>query len=421
MLELATLRKETQAALCLACGKCSTMCPLSPSGWFSAARMVAIRDPESEIAGSQGGQAHALDACLTCGSCEVRCPEGVHFTEFVRGVRGLAASGERRVCPHGEMLQSAARVMAGPKAPTRDFAWLEDDLEDDLEVSEEGEVALFVGCLPFYDILFGRDLGLETVEIARAAIRILNRAGIRPVLLSEERCCGHDLLWNGEREAFEALAGANAAAFKARGVKHIVTTCAECCRTWRLDYPEAAPDYHPQIQHMSEFLAERIEAGDLVPRGAAAGTVTFQDPCRLGRHLGVTDAPRRVLESFAASGANGNGSRFVEMDKVGVDAQCCGTSGFIHCDANSKRLQSERLRSAAATGAEKLVTACPKCLIHFHCAQSEDRLRRREAPSIQVEDLTVLAAAMLDRATTLETAETGASDAGRTKPTGEAL
>jgi Fe-S oxidoreductase len=272
--------------------------------------------------------------------------------------------------------------------------------------------------LPFYDILFGRDLGLETVEIARAGIRILNRVGIRPVLLSEERCCGHDLLWNGEREAFEALADANAAAFKARGVKHILTTCAECCRTWRLDYPEAAPGYQPKVQHMSEFVAERIDAGELTASGEAVGTMTFQDPCRLGRHLGVTDAPRRVLESFRASegGKNGaNGSRFVEMDKVGVDAQCCGTSGFIHCDANSKRLQSERLRSAAATGADILVTACPKCLIHFHCAQSEDRLRQREAPSIKVQDLTVLAAAMLDRAEPLD------AQAVATKPIGEAL
>ncbi|MCP4205185.1 MAG: (Fe-S)-binding protein, partial [bacterium] len=405
MLDLTTLRKETHAALCLACGKCSTMCPLSPSGWFSAARMVAIRDPESEIVRSQGGQAHSLDACLTCGSCEVRCPEGVHFIDFVRGVRGLAASGERRACPHGEMLQSAARVMAGPKPPSRDFAWLEDGLDPDLEIADDGEVALFVGCLPFYDILFERELGLETLEIARSAIRLLNHVGIQPVLLSEERCCGHDLLWNGEREAFEALAGANAEAFEARGVKHIVTTCAECCRTWRMDYPEAAPAYQPRVQHMSEFLAEKIEAGELILNDETTGTLTFQDPCRLGRHLGVIDAPRRVLASIGSNGsqADGNGgengtSRFVEMDKTGVDAQCCGTSGFIHCDANSKRLQSERLRSAAATGADTLVTACPKCLIHFPCAPSEDRPRKPEAPRTAGQDLTVLAPALLPRA-----------------------
>lgn len=90
MQTLATLKKETRASLCLACGKCSTMCPLSPSGWFSAARMVAIRDPQTEVRAG-GEQRPSLDACLTCGSCEIRCPEGVRFIDFVRGMRHLAA------------------------------------------------------------------------------------------------------------------------------------------------------------------------------------------------------------------------------------------------------------------------------------------------------------------------------------------
>ncbi len=382
MRELMSLRRQTHAALCLACGKCSTMCPLSPSGWFSAARMVAIRDPETEIS----GQTQSLNACLTCGACEVRCPEGVHFVDFVRGVRALAPADGRRPCPHGAMLQSTARVMARPEPPTRDLAWI----DDDLEIAEEGEVALFVGCLPFFDLLFENELGRQTVDIARAAIRLLNRVGIQPVVLAEERCCGHDLLWNGEPEAFQALAEGNAAAFEARGVKHLLTTCAECCSTWRLDYPEAVPGYQPKVEHLAEFLAGRIEAGELAASGDAAGAMTFQDPCRLGRHLGVTEAPRKVLETLS----QGNGG-LREMARTGGDAQCCGTSGFVHCDANSRRLQSERLESAAATGAETLVTACPKCLIHFNCTQCEDRRTQRQPVGVRVEDLTILAAEVL--------------------------
>jgi Fe-S oxidoreductase len=377
------------------------MCPLSPSGWFSAARMVAIRDPESEFT----AQSQSLNACLTCGSCEVRCPEGVHFIDFVRGVRALAPPDGRHACPHGAMLQSTARLMAGPQEPTRDLSWL----DDDLEVAEEGDVALFVGCLPFFDLLFESELGRRTIDIARAAIRLLNRVGIQPVVLAEERCCGHDLLWNGEREAFQALAEGNAASFKDRGVKHLLTTCAECCRTWRLDYPEATPDYQPKVEHLAEFLAARIESGELEARSGASAALTFQDPCRLGRHLDVTDAPRRVLETV--SGGNG-GLR--EMTLSGGDAQCCGTSGFIHCDANSRRLQSERLESAAATGAETLVTACPKCLIHFNCARCEDQRRQLETNGIEVEDLTILPAETLFAAAPpdLEAKRT-------TQPTGE--
>jgi Fe-S oxidoreductase len=371
------------------------MCPLSPAGWFSAARIVAIRNPETEL----DGQRQALDACLTCGSCEERCPEGVRYSEYVRGLRGLAPAGDRRPCPHGELLQSAARMMAAPRPPSRGLEWV----GDDLEIAEEGEIALFVGCLPFFDVLFRRELGLETLEIARSAIRLLNRLDIRPVVLAEERCCGHDLLWNGERETFQALAEANAEAFEARGVKRILTTCAECCRTWRLDYATGVPGYRPRVEHLAEFIAERLEAGELAPKAGSARRITYQDPCRLGRHLGETAAPRRVLDAVSP---NGEGGGLVEMEHSGRDAFCCGTSGFVHCDAQSRRLQVERLDSATRTGADTLVTACPKCLIHFRCAQGEDRIRGRSSSSIEVEDLTVLAAERLDRATTPSTSNT---------------
>jgi Fe-S oxidoreductase len=380
MQELVALRKETHAALCLSCGKCSTMCPLSPSGWFSAARMVAIRDADRELA----GQIDSLNACLTCGSCEQRCPEGVHFVDFVRGVRALKPGEYQRPCPHGEMLQAAARLMAKPEAPQRDLSWI----DDDLRVAQEGETALFVGCLPQLDILFEQEMGVRTIEIARAAIRLLNGLGIEPVVLAEERCCGHDLLWNGEHDAFEALAKGNLETYEARGIQRILTTCGECYRTWALDYPALSDGYSPKVQHLSEFLAEQIDGGRLEARGGDVPKMTYQDPCRLGRHGGVFDAPRQVLETV------GNGS-FREMELSGSDSVCCGTSGFIHCDAASRRLQDERLASAMETGAETLVTACPKCLVHFSCTQTEDRLRRREPASIRVEDLTVLAARML--------------------------
>jgi Fe-S oxidoreductase len=404
-----TLKRQTHAYLCLACGKCSTMCPLSPSGWFSAARMVAIRDPESEIS----GQRRSLDACLTCGACELRCPEGVHFADFVRGVRALGSDSERRPCPHGEMLQATARLMARGEALQRDLSWL----DDDLEVAEEGELALFVGCLPFFDLLFECELGAPTLDIARAAIRLLNRLDIRPVLLADERCCGHDLLWNGEDETFRRLAEANAEAFRARGVETILTTCAECCRTWRLDYAEAVPGYRPRVEHLSEFLAAHLGSGRLKARWEDLPPVTFQDPCRLGRHLGVTDAPRELLRAVHPDGGNGG---IVEMEASGKDARCCGTSGFVHCDANSRRMQSERLTSAAETGAGMLVTACPKCLIHFRCAQSEDRLRQRETPPIEVEDLTVLAAAILEQAPWSDSAEGVPMSASGGRPPGSA-
>jgi Fe-S oxidoreductase len=355
------------------------MCPLAGQGEFSA-RLIAAEDLEDEIRGHGVG----VGRCLTCGSCEARCPQGVRFTEFVRGLRERIPLELHPPAPHGGVFQCAARTMAASPPSARDLSWL----GDGLEVAEEGEIGLFVGCLPLFEAYFGSELGVRPLEIARSAIRLLNSTGIRPVLVPEERCCGHDLFWNGEREAFAALAQANATAFAERGVKRVVTACAECCRTWRLDYPGVAGGYAPRVEHVAEFVAEGLAGSALAFRPDGDRTLTYQDPCRLGRHLGVLDAPRRVLDALP-------GVNFVEMPRSGRDAVCCGTSGFIHCDAASRAIQYDRLAEASATGASTLVTACPKCLIHFSCAQAEARRAGVRGPSLEVQDFTVLAANLL--------------------------
>jgi len=377
--DLRELRRTTGAALCLECGKCSTMCPLGRFGGFSAARMMSMHDPESEI----HGHADAVERCLTCASCEVRCPQGVRYTDFVRGLRTDLPAEDRRPRPHGEVFQIAAKIPGRNRESTRP-AWL----DHDLEVATEGEIALFVGCLPIFDVVLGEGFDVETVQSARAAIRLLNRMEIAPVLVGEECCCGHDLLWGGEEEAFAELARENSKRFQARGIKHILTVCAECCRTWRLDYPRLVTDYRPKVEHLAEFLAPLVEAEELVFSASENGRVTYQDPCRLGRQLGVFDEPRRLLAAIP-------GGDYVEMSRSGRDALCCGTSGFIHCDGVSRELQAERLQSAVETGATKLLTACPKCLLHFRCAQTEDRRRGRPAKAIEVEDLTVYLANLM--------------------------
>lgn len=371
---LKQLRRATGAALCVECGKCSTLCPLAPFGDFSAARTMSMHDPASEIP----EYADAVERCLTCGSCEIRCPQGVRYTEFVRGLRPMIPEGSRRPRPHGEVFQAVGKSQELDDRRRPVSTWL----GGDLEIASEGEIGLFIGCLPMFDVVFQNELGVDSLEIARAAIRILNRLGIAPVIVDHEVCCGHDLLWGGEREAFESLARANCSQFRKRGIRHLLTVCAECCRTWRLDYPEVDADYRPQVEHMTEFLWRRVEAGELQFSQGDDGRVTFQDPCRLGRQLGVIDEPRQLLQAVP-------GIDLREMERSGRDAQCCGTTGFVHCDAVSRRLQAQRLRSAADTGAERLLTACPKCLLHFCCARTEDQRRGRQTVDIEIEDLTV--------------------------------
>lgn len=378
MRDLRELRRVTHADQCVECGKCTSMCPLGTRANFSA-RRIATEDASAEIQGKGVG----VGRCLTCASCQQRCPQDVHFVDFVRGLRAFIPDKHRRPCPHGSFLRHASKIGDGSDPTFRALDWI----DEDLRVSEEGPVALFVGCAPLLDVMFCDNFGVDVTESAKSAIRILNHAGIEPVVLADESCCGHDQLWSGDIDEYERLAQRNVEAFRKRGVEQVVTACAECARTWTMDYPALDPSYRPRAQHMSQWIADHVDElefkGNDIPI-----RVTYHDPCRLGRQMGEFDAPRTVMEALPDLD-------LTEMGRSGRNALCCGTSGFQHCDAESRRIQSERLVSARRTGAVAMVTACPKCLVHFSCAQFEDSRKLDHPPEIEMIDLTVLAASRL--------------------------
>jgi Fe-S oxidoreductase len=373
---LASLRRSTRAALCAECGKCTAVCPLAACGGFSA-RVIACQHLEEELQGHGLG----IKRCLTCGSCDLRCPQGVHFTELVRELRHLSRDDRfEPECPHGGALLSLMRMMAGGTARQNRLGWLTDDLRTE---PEKGELFYWTGCAPYYDAFFP-EMEAPVVPAVRAAVRVLNALGITPVVSPEERCCGHDLLWNGDREGFEQLARHNVALVQASGATTLVTSCAECLRTWKVDYEPFLPAKPPRILHLSELLGERLGELTLKPNGAQR--LTFQDPCRLGRHLGIYEPPRKVLAAVP-------GVEVVEMQRSGRTARCCAGGSWTHCDRFAKEIQVDRLREARATGADVLVTACPKCRIHLRCAM-RDADARAEA-EIEMKDLAEVVAEAL--------------------------
>jgi Fe-S oxidoreductase len=264
-------------------------------------------------------------------------------------------------CPHGGALQSLMRMMAKGGTQQDRLGWLSDGLKTD---PAKGEVFYWTGCSMYYDAFFP-DLAGASLEASRAAVRLLNGLEITPVVSPNERCCGHDLLWNGDSKSFESLAKHNAKLVAESGAKTLVVSCAECYRTWKLDYAPYFVGSPPRILHLSEFMAGHLEK--LKPKAGASRKVTFQDPCRLGRHLGVYDPPRKLLSALP-------GIEIVEMRHNKNSATCCAGGTWTNCDRFAKQIQVERLREARATGAEVLVTACPKCRIHFACAMKDPKL-----------------------------------------------
>jgi Fe-S oxidoreductase len=166
-----------------------------------------------------------------------------------------------------------------------------------------------------------------------------------------------------------------------------VFSCPEGYRTFKLDYPNYV-DLGCEVQHISEFLAEKIGENG-VKFKEIKKKVTYQDPCRLGRHLGVYDAPRNVIKSIP-------GLELVEMRHSGLESICCGTSAFTNCDSYSNMLRAERLCEATETGAELLITACPKCQTHFRCAMVDKGEEHRSTPKIEIMDLANLVASAIE-------------------------
>jgi heterodisulfide reductase subunit D len=369
--------QETKTYYCLECGKCTSICPVARYDSSFSPRMMI----ENALLGF-GDELllnRELFSCLTCYTCQQECPSDIDFPLFVRKARSIAQdTGQHGICAHSGQLQSLARLMTSPAIKQKRLEWL----SKDYRVSENSDVLLWVGCAPYFEPIF-EDIKFSALDITRASLKTLNLLGIEPKLLPNERCCGHDVLWTGDIETFKKLAEHNATQIKEAGVKKIVFSCPEGYRTFKLDYPNYV-DLGCEVQHISELLVEKIGQNG-VKFKEIKKKVTYQDPCRLGRHLGVYDAPRKVLESIP-------GIELVEMRHSGWESICCGTSAFTNCESYSNMLRAERLSEAVETRAELLITACPKCQTHFRCAMVDKGEEHRPTPKIEIMDLANLVA-----------------------------
>ncbi len=377
-------RKETDPVLknilsthdvyaCQDCGKCSSACPLTLSGKLFSPRalagaVISGRFDEPEVKKD-------VWSCLTCGLCYDRCPSGVNFSEFVRDLRVFLQ--ERNVDPHlshGGFFQSLMRTMSSENLKISHWEWLPSDIQGD----PESKTLFFGGCAPYFDLFFRKHLGTRTRDILVDSLRLLNFFDIHPLLIPGERCCGHDLLWSGDKENFLKLAKLNAEMLNDSGVEEIVTACPECYRTLRRDYEGFGIHLNARVTHIYELLETEIDKGAVGFR-KMENRITFQDPCRLSRLENRADLPRKLIDRL-------NPQAFTEMQDFGSSAVCCGNSAWVGCDAFSKALQVKRIRQAIRTKSDLLVTACPKCQIHLRCAMEDPFLG--EELNMEMADLT---------------------------------
>lgn len=361
--------QESKVRLCLDCGKCTSVCPVTECDPDFNPRLIVKRRLGADNLRLKD---ETIWSCVGCYMCVERCNYRVQFPEFICALREEARDGGFQVqCSHGGTLQSLMHMMAHNDLRQDRLHWL----PDDIQVSQEGDTLFFVGCAPYFDIIFS-DLKVELLEGVGGALRLLNLAEIPFTLLENERCCGHDLLMQGDREGFIALASANMAEFAYHGIKRIITHCSEGYYTLKFLYPKMLGSRGIEVLHLTEILAHKIEIGKL-KLGTFKKRITYHDDCRLGRCSRLFEEPRVLLKTTP-------GIVLVEMENNRMNSRCCGANPWAHCGAINRQIQERRIAQAAATGAEIMVTTCPKCKIHLKCAQKTGSNR---VSQIEIQDL----------------------------------
>ncbi|MFC1480994.1 (Fe-S)-binding protein [Candidatus Neomarinimicrobiota bacterium] len=361
-----TWKQLLDSAACTECARCTSVCPansvglpLSPmkiiQGMRHAMYAESLHDREStDLIGALITPLE-LWSCTTCRACMEECPVLIdHIPAIVDMRRHLVLSEGLPPADAAPTLEKTT-LQGNPWGfPRVDRLKWATDAGLNVPVmadKKQAEVLYWVGCAGAYDP--------RNQKVAKAMISIFEQAGVDFAVLGvEESCTGDAARRMGEEYVFETLAAQNLATLGKYDFKRIVTTCPHCLQTLGDDYTELGGNF--EVVHHTTFVEELISSGALTVDDGLTGKITYHDPCYLGRHQGIYDAPRTVLAELA--GGNGN---FVEMDQFQSSSFCCGAGGgnMWYELKEGERINMARMNQALETGAETIATACSFCTI----------------------------------------------------------
>jgi Fe-S oxidoreductase len=372
-IESRAFAREHDLFACVQCGKCTGGCPMTLKTKLNP-RSLILRI----LTAGNGFDLEPFEElwdCTTCSTCSTRCPKNVSPMEAIIGMRSAIVE-KGKIHPNVKTALESTFRQGNPLTMPRDQrgAWAADLA---LKPMAEGvEYFYYVGCTPSYDP--------RGQKVARSLVKILQKAGVDfGILGNEENCCGSEVRRLGEAGLFEMMSEENTETYKSLGVSKMFTTSPHCYNVYRNDYPKNGM----QVQHYTQLLAGLVEGKKLELTGKLEKTITYHDPCYLGKHNSVFDEPRAVLAAIP-------GVKLVEMDRSREKSLCCeGGGGRMWLEGTNPgtRLAQMRVKEALETGAEVLATACPFCLLTLEEAvkhlNADDRLKVMDVAELVAEVL----------------------------------
>jgi len=308
--------------------------------------------------------------CTTCSTCYSRCPKQVNPMEAVVALRGAFIE-RGKVHPNVKTaLESTFRHGNPLTMPREDRAKWAEELEVK-RMADGADYLYFVGCSPSYDP--------RIQKVAQAVVNLFQKGEVDfGILGEEESCCGSEVRRLGEAGLFEMIVEENQAFYKELEVTSMFTTSPHCFNAFKNDYSGNGIE----VQHYTQVLAGLVERRALEFSKKLDKTITYHDPCYLGKHNQIFDEPRAVLRGLP-------GVKLVEMDRSREKSLCCeGGGGRMWLEGTNPgtRLAQWRIQEALDSGAEILATACPFCLLTLEEAvkhlNAEDKLRVMDVAEI---------------------------------------
>jgi len=365
-----------KAALCARCGNCRTVhaeqimgqetglqCPSGTNFFFesyypSGRNYAALAMQRGELDWSD----RVLDSiysCTTCGFCQYTCERTnvLKPTEIIRWMRSKAVEAGVGPLPSQRVIVQNLEAYDNPwgQPRTRRTNWtrgLGCPVKDLSTGKEKAEVLFYPGCTYAYDP--------RITEHLRDTARLMREAGVDfGILGNAEKCCGSTAFNLGYVKVLDKYGEDNIKAFNSLGVKTIVTPCSGCYNTIGNVYAQLG-ECRFTVKHSVVLLAELVREKKLKPAHPIEAVVTYHDPCHLGRHGKIFDAPREILRSIP-------GITLVEMNRIREYSFCCGGGGGARTGKREFALATagRRIKEAEKTGAKLLVTACPFCEQNF--------------------------------------------------------